>query len=177
LVCGLKKPDLVPFHPLEKRQEMLERFERIGSTVKPEGRPEGDCIDFDLEKCLLLQSPGNLCPVKYLMFLRRVHAARPNLLSSVFLRIVDPGLYYKEKFEPNPLRSKMNYFSLKWHVDGIQIAKNSTSAEGKPLSFMIDAVCPYDPETTKIATDPKIDLRIPPSQTTVHTLTVYHGRG
>jgi hypothetical protein len=24
--------------------------------------------DFDLEKCLLLQAPGNLCPHKYLMF-------------------------------------------------------------------------------------------------------------
>jgi hypothetical protein len=177
VVCGLKKPDLVPYRDLEKRQEMLERFEKIGSTVEPEGRPKGDCIDFDLEKCLLMQSPGNLSPRKYLMFLKRVHAARPNLLSGDFLRIVDPALYYKEKFEPNPLRSKMNYFSLKWHTDGIQVAKNSTSAEGKPISFMIDMVCPYDPETKVITFDTKIALRIPASQTTVHTVTVYHGRG
>jgi hypothetical protein len=64
--------NMKPVEDREKRQEMLERFERIGSTVEPEGRPEGDCINFDLEKCLLLQSPGNLCPHKYLMFLRRL---------------------------------------------------------------------------------------------------------
>lgn len=177
VVCGLKKTDLVPYIPVAKRDAMLLRYQQTGCTVDPTGRPKGDCIDFDLEKCLLLQSPGNLNPKGYLKFLKRVHAARPNLLSEDFVRLVDPQLYAREKLEHNDLRSKMNYFELKWHTDGIQIAKNSTSAEGKPISFMIDSICPYDPDKKQIITDEKHALRIPPSLTTVMTITVYHGRG
>jgi hypothetical protein len=184
VVCGLKKPDLVPFfkptNPRKKtREEMLKTFLETGTTIAKEDiKVWGDCIDFDIEKILLMQSPGNLNPREYLRFLKKVHAARPNLLSLDFVRLVDQELYYHELYvEANPLRSKMNFFNLKWHTDGIQIAKNSTSAEGKPISFMIDMVCPYDPETKEVTTDTSIALRIPPSQTSVMTVTVYHGRG
>jgi hypothetical protein len=175
VVCGLKKPDLVPFK-MEDRERKLELYKTIGSTVHPNlAKAEGDCIDFDFEKCMLLQSPGNLNPGLFLKFLQRVHAARPNLLSADFVKLADPDLFYNEKETPNPLRSKMNYFLIKWHLDGIQIAKNSTSSEGKPICFMIDSIYPYDPETKKF--NETAGLRIPPSLTSVITITVYHGRG
>jgi hypothetical protein len=176
VACGFTKADGVPYHDEEKQREMMERFAAKGHTV-PEEKIQhwGDCVDFGIEDSLLMRSPGNLHPKGHKMLLKRVHAADPNMLSLPFLQIVDKELYNQERLKPNPLRSKMNFFSLKKHADGVQIAKNSTASEGLPVSFAIDKVAPYDPDTGTV--DFKRAIVVPARMATVHTITVYHGRG
>jgi hypothetical protein len=177
VVCGLTKKDFVPFHNPKKRMAMLSRFEQTGSTIPLDSEKykyRGDIMDFDIEKSFLLESPGLLNPKMQERLLQQVYAARPNLLSPPFLRIVDPQQWHIEQLEPNPARAKMNLFSLKFHADGVQIAKNSVSSECTPLSCAVDRIFSYDPETKKH--DVKSGLVVPSSMSPVHTVSVYHGR-
>lgn len=178
VVCGLKTSDGVPFHKKDIRDDMLRRFDETGTTIDAATaalKPKGDCIDFDVEECLLLETPGVLEPEKLVRLLRLVHAANPDLLSPHFLRIVDMERFHDERLRPNPKRSRMNYFALKWHADGVQIAKNSRAPGCVPISFAIERVCPYNPETMEVDTSQV--LVIPASASPVLATTVYHGIG
>jgi hypothetical protein len=176
VVCGLKKNDFVPFHK-EERKAMLALFQETGHAISLDDRRyqhKGDIVDFDLEKSLLMESPSNLNPKLHMRMLQQVHAARPNLLSRPLLKLVDEHQWRVEKVNPNPLRAKMNLFALKFHADGVQIAKNSVSSECTPLSCAIDSIFPYDPETKRH--DVGARLTIPSSMSPVHTVSLYHGR-
>lgn len=177
VVDGLKVTDGVPYHDRAKRLEMLARYEGpAGTTIEPEKiKSYGDCVDFNLEEALLMEGPGMLEPDKHLRLLRRIHAANPDLLSPHFLKIVDPVMYHMEWLVPNKNRSKMNYFALKWHADGVQIAKNSTKANCLPISFAVDRIAPYNPETQEV--DESKCLVVPARFAPVCTTTVFHGRG
>jgi hypothetical protein len=177
VVCGLQKKDFVPFHKEQVRKRMLAQFAETGHTISldaPNYKHRGDILDFDIEKSLLMESPGSLNPQLELRMLQQIHAARPNLLSSDFLKLVDERRWRTENADGNPLRSKMNLFALKFHSDGVQIAKNSVSSECTPLSCAIDSVYPYDPETRTY--DAAAGLVIPSSMSSVHTVSLYHGR-
>ena len=177
VVCGLKKNDFVPFHKKEERKAMLTLFQETGHAISlddPRYQHKGDIVDFDLEKSLLMESPGNLNPKLHGRMLEQVHAARPNLLSRPLLKLVDEHQWRVEKVNPNPLRAKMNLFALKFHADGVQIAKNSVSSECTPLSCAVDSIFPYDPETKRH--DVGARLVIPSSMSPVHTVSLYHGR-
>ena len=66
---------------------MLTRFATTGTTIEEEKiKRRGDVLDFDVEKSLLMASPGNLNPKLHRKLLERVHHARPNLLSKDFVR-------------------------------------------------------------------------------------------
>lgn len=67
----------------------------------------------------------------------------------------------------------MNYFAVKWHADGVQIAKNSTKGSTTPISFSIHCVSPYDPATCSILEAQS--LVVPSWMSPVFTTTVYHG--
>jgi hypothetical protein len=176
VVCALTKDDFVPFHDPEKRKEMLDLYEKTGSTIKvTEKTTMGDMLDFDVEKSLLLESPATLDPGAYIKLLEKVNAARPNLLSPHLLFIVDKGKFNDEQLKPNPERPKMNLFSLKLHSDGVQIAKNASLPECSPISFTIERIYPFDPLTG--ARDDAKSLRIPSTMPAVHTISVYHGKG
>ena len=176
VVCGLTKEDFVPFHDPVKRKEMLDRYEKTGSTIEvTEKTTLGDMLDFDVEKSLLLESPATLDPGAYVKLLEKVNAARPNLLSPDLLFIVDKAKYNDEQLRPNPERPKMNQFSLKLHSDGVQIAKNASLPECSPISFTIERIFPFDP-LTGVRDDAK-SLRIPSTMPAVHTISVYHGKG
>ncbi len=176
-VCGLTKENFVPFHKQEKRDEMMRRYETTGTTIDTSkgNFPEGDIMDFDVDKVLLLESPGNLNPKGYKRLLERVHAARPNLLSPDLLYIVDKGKFFEELRKPNDDRPKKNLFSLMIHSDGVQIAKNSSLPECSPISFAIDRICPFDPSTG--AVDEARALVIPSTMLIAQTISVYHGKG
>jgi hypothetical protein len=175
VVCGLQKKDFVPFHKKGRREAMLRRFEETGTTIAAEDiKHHGDIVDFDIEKSLLMESPGLLNPKLQETLLERVNAARPNLLSPAFLKIVDEQKWNAERVNPNPSRPKMNLFSVKFHSDGCQIAKNSVSSECTPLSFAIDGIFPYDPVTKEH--DEGGGLVVPSSMSPVHTVSIYHGR-
>lgn len=175
VTCGLGISQGVPWHNETKRSEMLLRYATTGTTVaESDIRAYGDCLDFGVEESLLLQSPGNLDPSKHRNLLARIHAANPNLLSLPLLKLVSPSLYHDEMVTPNPKRSKMNYFSLKFHLDGVQIAKNSTASGALPISFAIHKVCAYDPETGEV--DQTGGMLVPVRFASVHVTTVFHGR-
>lgn len=177
VVDGLKVTDGVPYHDREKREIMLARYDGPARTTIAEEKIKsyGDCVDFNLEESLLMEGPGILEPDKHLRLLRRLHAANPDLLSPHFLKIVDPVRYHKERLIPNKGRSKMNYFALKWHADGVQIAKNSTKANSLPISFAVDRVAPYDPDTQEV--DASRCLIVPARLAPICTTTVFHGKG
>jgi hypothetical protein len=176
VVCGLTKDNFVPFFDKVKRKEMLDRYEKTGSTIEVNEKTlMGDMLDFDVEKSLLMESPATLDPGAYIKLLEKVNAACPNLLSPHLLFIVDKGKYNDEQLRPNPERSKMNLFSLKLHSDGVQIAKNASLPECSPISFTIEAIYPFDPLTGE--RDDSKSLRIPSTMAAVHTISVYHGRG
>ena len=175
VVCGLGKSDFVPFHDAEKREKMMQCYEETGTTIEAEKiKFTGECIDFDIEKSLLMQSPGNLNPLRHETCLKKIHRAKPNLLSAEFLKIVDEPMYQREKLYPNPERPLMNLLSLKFHSDGVQIAKNSTKSECVPLSFSINGMYPFDPVTNSIPDTTKGQI-ISALDSSVHTTTVYHG--
>jgi hypothetical protein len=176
VVCGLQKKDFVPFYDA-RRDRMLTQFAETGHAISldaPNYKHRGDILDFDLEKSILMESPGSLNPRLELRMLQQIHAARPNLLSPDLLKLVDERRWKTENVDGNPQRSKMNLFTLKFHADGVQIAKNSVSSECTPLSCAIDSVYPFDPVTR--ACDATAGLIIPSSMSSVHTVSLYHGR-
>jgi hypothetical protein len=177
VVCGLTKADFVPFHDAKKRAKMMRHYEKTGSTIdNTSGKyPEGDILDFDVEKNILMTAPGNPNVKGFRKLLERTHAARPNLLSPDLLFIVDKGKFYDELLTPNPARPKMNLFSLMVHSDGVQIAKNSSLPECSPISFAIDRIYPFDSETG--TWDEAQSLRIPSTMLVAQTISVYHGKG
>ncbi len=178
VVCALTKEDFVPFDLKKEveREAMLRRYEETGTTIEITSETTmGDMIDFDVEKSLLMDSPGNLNPKAYIRLLERVNAARPDLLSPSLLFIVDEKKYYDERKKRNTDRPMRNLFSVRMHSDGVQIAKNSTLPEASPISFVIDRIVPFDEKTG--TWDETKSIRIPSTMSAVHAVSVYHGRG
>lgn len=135
---------------------------------------EGEVLDFSIEDSLFMDGPGMYHADAYRILLRRINAAFPKFLSPKLLKVADRQQYDMEDAKNLlHLRSKMNFFCLKIHGDGVQIAKNGQRPTAIPLLASIDSICPYDHNTKTV--DWNNEVRIPYRLAKPFIIVVYHG--
>lgn len=141
------------------------------NTIKKDG---GDVADFSIQDSLFLKGPGMVYAKKHRHLMQRLNKAHPNLLSPELLRIADATQFAMEQgYGLLANRPKMNCFSLKVFMDGVQIAKNSSRAQAIPVLGAIDSIAAYDPCTKEISKENR--ARIPIRLAKPFIITIYHG--
>lgn len=148
------------------------------STKAAKAEVFGDVVDFSIESNIFLESAGNTNGKHHRAMLLRINAAKPRLLSSDLLRVADPDQQYFSAPESVDDRSRMNHFALKLHVDGVQIAKNSTKSQAIPVLAAVDRIDPFDEAAGETAAERiKTDegLCIPVHFAQPFIITIYHG--
>lgn len=157
--------------PLHARAVALKLKKKI--RKKPI-RKEGDVADFSIQDSLFNLGPGMVHAARHRRMLMRVEAANPNLLSPALLKTMDEAKYNKEKMDGTlGNRPCMNYFSLKLHADGVQIAKNGRKPQAIPILAAIDTIAAYNPETKII--NGESSVRLPIRQVRPFIVSFYHG--
>lgn len=145
---------------------------RGGPSKNP--RKEGDVADFSIQESLYNYGPGMVHATKHRQLLRRLNAAYPLLLSPDLLRAADEVQFNKEKTNGSlGNRPSMNYFSLKFHLDGVQVAKNGRKPQAIPVLAAIEAIAPYDPVSKTV--DVSSSVRIPYGHIRPFLVSFYHG--
>lgn len=135
---------------------------------------EGDVADFSMQESLFKYGPGMVHAAKHRRLLLRLNAAYPRLLSPALLKTADEAQYNKEKMNGTlSLRPAMNYFALKLHADGVQIAKNGRKPQAIPILAAIDSIAPYDPVNKEV--DMQSAVRIPYRHVRPFIVSFYHG--
>jgi hypothetical protein len=175
VICGLSVKDGIPYHDAQKKEEMLQRFATTGTALDvTEKTIFGDVVDFSIQDCLLLRSPGMTNSRSYFELLTCLNAANPLLLSSKLLQLVDKKAYHNECLHGAAEgRSKMNCFFLQAFTDGLQVAKSSTKPQGIPILCALHRVCPYEPVSKSV--DWERGMRIPYRFSDPFTVVLYHG--
>jgi hypothetical protein len=166
--CGFTVGDGERFHPKPGRPTPF----NIPKPVK------GDVVDFGIESSILLTGHGNTNGCHHRRLLQRLNAAYPDLLSETLLKVADEALYYQERRE-NRLgrRPKMNFFSLKGFVDGMQIANNSAKPQAYPTLATIERICKYDPDDPNTFPEYwKTGIKIPLQFSQPFIVNIYHGK-
>jgi hypothetical protein len=148
------------------------------STTASQAGVYGDVVDFSIEGNIFLESAGNTNGKHHRAMLLRVNAAKPKLLSDDLLAVADPDHQYFPASRNIEGRSGMNHFALKLHVDGVQIAKNSTKSQAIPVLAAVDRIDPFDETAGETAAErikSEEGICIPVHFAQPFIITIYHG--